>query len=200
MVAEKTVEKNYLLWPLAITSGIAWAAWIYFLFIFDVGAFADPGHPWRIVYYVLLLLAPSLTFIPLAVRWGWPLFAPYAVLSWIALGYLLAFVDPPAYILDEIVAGPASPQTLLNVWYIFPLLFALLTTILAPLAYAAGLRLFTSRTHRRDLARAWREAGLLSLYLVGLAIGRSLGILTWPITLLGFLFLALVEALSLARR
>lgn len=182
-----------LLWALGITSGIAWASWIYFLFIFEVGAIPDLGDPWRIVFYVLLLLAPGLTFVPMALRLRWYLFAPYAVLGWAGLGFLLAFVPPPLAVL-------AQRQSPLAVWYYFLALFIVLTTILAPIAHVAGLRFISSRTHQRDFVRAWREAVLLSLYLVGLAIARHLGLITWPIALLGFLFLVLVEALFLARK
>jgi hypothetical protein len=170
------------------------------LFIFDVGSISNIWSPWRIAYYVLLLLAPALTFVPVGLRLEWPFFGPYAVLGWAGLGYVLAFVPLPEEVSAEAVAGPVVPETLLLIWYIFPLIFVVSTTILAPLAYAVGLKLFTSRTHQRDLLRAWREAGLLSIYLVGLAIGRSLGLLSWPIALLSLLFLALVEALFLARK
>ena len=110
-----------------------------------------------------------------------------------AFSYLLAFSPPP----EAVRTGRLST---LYIWYFFLVLFAVLTTILTPVAYAVGMRLFTSRTHRRDLLRAWRESALISFYLVGLVIGRSLGMLTWPIALLSLLFLALVEALFLARK
>jgi len=180
-------------WVFGIISGIAWAAWIYFLFIFEVGAIKNLWDPWRIVFYVLLLLAPAITFVPIALRLRWYLFAPYAVVGWAAFGFLLAFVQPPVTVLTQ----RDSP---LQVWYFFLALFVVLTTILAPTAYLVGLRLLSSRTHQRDIVRAWREAGLLALYLVGMAIARNLGLITWPIALLGLLFLTLVEALFLARK
>jgi hypothetical protein len=190
---ERTMQDRRLLWALGITSGIAWAAWIYFLFIFDVGAIKNPWDPWRIVFYVLLPLAPVLTFIPIALRLKWYFLAPYAVVGWTAFGFLLAFVRPPLTILTQ----HESP---LSVWYFFLDLFVVLTTILAPIAHFIGLRFLTSRMLQHDFVRAWREAGLLALYLVGMAIARSLGLITWPIVLLGLLFLALVEALFLARK
>lgn len=182
-----------LLWALGITSGIAWAAWIYFLFIFEVGAIPNPWDPWRIVFYVLLLLAPTLTFVPIALRFEWYLLGPYAVLGWAVFGFLLAFLPPPLAVLTQ-------RQSPLVVWYYFLDLFVVLTTILAPIAHVVGLRFLSSRAHQRDFVRAWREAGLLALYLVGLAIARNLGLITWPIALLGLLFLVLVEALFLARK
>lgn len=188
----KTMDPR-LLWALAGTAGIAWAAWIYFLFIFDVGAIPNLWDPWRIIFYVLLLLAPALTFVPIALRLEWYFFAPYAVLGWAVWGYLLAFLPPPLGVLTQ-------RQSPLAIWYFFLDLFVVLSTILAPLAHVVGLRFLSSRTHQRDFARAWREAGLLSLYLVGLAIARSLELITWPIALLGLLFLVLVEALFLARK
>lgn len=191
---------NRFLWPLGITAGISWAAWIYFLFLFEVGSIAAPAHPWRIVAYLLLVLAPALTFIPVALRLNWPLFAPYAVVAWVAFGYLLAFLPPPQALVSQATREPLSPESVLRMWYVFPVFFLVLTTILAPLSYAIGRRLFVSRTHQRDRGRAWREAILLSLYAVGLLIGRTLGFLTWPIALLSLLFLALVEALFLARK
>lgn len=190
---ESRLLNRRLLWAFGITSGIAWAAWVYFLFIFEVGAIKNPWDPWRIVFYALLLLAPALIFVPMALRLRWYFFAPYAILGWVAFGFLLAFVQPPLAVLTQI----GSP---LQVWYFFLALFVVLTTILAPLAHVIGLRLLLSRTHQRDIVRAWREAGLLALYLVGMAIARNLGLITWPIVLLGLLFLTLVEALFLARK
>jgi len=194
------MEDRRLLWTLGITSGICWATWTYFLFFFDVGSSSSFWDPWRIVFYILLLLAPALTFVPIGLRLKWPFLGPYAVVGWAAFGYLLAFTGLPVDVRDAVEIGPASLQVLLRVWYFFPVLFVVVTSVLAPLAYAAGLRIFTSRMHRRDTFRAWREAGLLSLYLVGLGVGRSLSMLTWPIALLSLLLLALVEALFLARK
>ncbi len=187
------MEDRRMLWTLGATSGICWASWIYFLFVFNVGELVNPWDPWRLVFYGLLLLAPSITFVPIGLKIEWPFLGPFAVASWAAFGYLLAFVNPPA----DVLAGKASP---LNAWYFFAALLAILLTLLAPIAYAVGLRLLRSRTHQHDAVRAWREAGLLSAYLVGLAVGRSLGLLTWPIALLGLLFLGLVEALFLASK
>jgi len=187
------MENRHLLWPLAITAGICWATWIYFLFIFDIGSYPALLDPWRVAFYVILLLAPAITFFPMAGWLGWRFFGPYAVVSWATWGYMLAFLPPP----DAVLLGRLSP---LYVWYFFLALFAVSTTILTPLAYTIGQRLFSSRRHQRDLMRAWREAVLLSLYLVSLALGRSLGLLTWPIALLSLLLMALVEAMFLARK
>ncbi|MBN1485840.1 MAG: hypothetical protein JXA37_14090 [Chloroflexia bacterium] len=187
------MENRRLIWPLAMTAGICWASWIYFLFIFQVGAISNPADPWRIAFYVLLILAPGITFFPVGIWLGWRPFALYAVLSWAAFGYLLAFSPPPTAVLTGL-------RTPFAVWYFFLALFAVCTTVLTPLAHAVGLRLFSSRTHQRDLLRAWREAALLSFYIVGLALARSLGLLTWPIALLSLLFMALLEALFLARK
>jgi hypothetical protein len=190
---ERPMEDRRMLWTLGVTSGICWASWIYFLFVFNVGEVVNPWDPWRLVFYGLLLLAPAITFVPIGLRIQWPYLGPFAVISWAAFGYLLTFVNPPAAILT----GKQSP---LDAWYFFAALLAVLLTLLAPIAYTVGLRLLRSRTHQHDVARAWREAGLLSVYLVGIAIGRSIGLLTWPIALLSLLFLCLVEALFLARK
>jgi hypothetical protein len=192
-VSEPKMLDRRLVWAFGITSGIAWAACVYFLFIFEVGAIKNPWDTWRIIFYVLLLLAPTLTFVPIALRLQWYFFAPYAILGWASFGFLLAFVQPPLAVLTQ----HGSP---LQVWYFFLALFVVLTTILAPMAHVIGLRFLSSRTHQRDIVRTWREAGLLALYLVGMAIARNLGLITWPIVLLGLLFLALVEALFLARK
>lgn len=181
-----------VLYLLGLIAAIAWATWGYFLFVFDIGS-SSGSDPWRIAYYALILLAPAITFTPIALRFRWPWFVPYAIVAWAAWGYLLAFVRPA----PEILAGERSP---LSAWYFFLVLLAVLTSVLAPLAHWIGLRFLVSRTHRRDWVRAWREALLLSLYLVGLALGRSLGLLTWPIALLSLLLLVLVEALFLARK
>ncbi len=181
-----------VLYLLGLIAAIAWAAWGYFLFVFDIGSSAA-NDPWRIAYYALILLAPAITFTPIALRFRWPWFVPYAIVAWAAWGYLLAFVRPA----PEILMGERSP---LSVWYFFLALFAVCASVLAPLAHWIGLRFLVSRAHRHDWVRAWREALLLSLYLAGLALGRSLGLLTWPIALLSLLLLVLLEALFLARK
>lgn len=198
------MQDRRLLWTLGVTAGISWASWAYFLFFFNVGGIPSPWDPWRIVFYILLFLAPGLTFVPIG-RWlKWRFFGLYAVLGWAAFGYLWAFgppgsegLPPEKHPLLRVMLGEESP---LGLWYFFLALFIVLTTILAPPAYRLGLRLFTSRTHRQDIVRAWREAGLLSLYFVSMALIRSLGLFTWPIALLSLLFLALVEALFLAQK
>ncbi len=187
-------------WALGITAVIGWVSWAFFLFFFQVGAIPNPWDPWRIIFYVLLALVPAITFVPLSLWLKWPYYAPYAVLGWAALGYVLAFVVPPPEVLNEALLRPLSLWNLGKIWYFFPILLVVFSTVLAPLAYAAGLLLFTSRMHRRDTVRAWREAGLLSLYLVGNIMAGTVGLLTWPIALLSLLFLVLVEALFLARK
>ncbi|MGC8875316.1 MAG: hypothetical protein ACP5SI_12835 [Chloroflexia bacterium] len=181
-----------VLYLLGLTAAIAWGTWAYFLFVLDVGS-SSRSDLWRIAYDVVIFLAPAITFTPLALRFRWPWFAPYAIIAWAAWGYLLAFVRPA----PEILMGERSP---LSTWYFFLVLLAVLTSVLAPLAHWIGLRFLVSRTHRHDWVRPWREALLFSLYLVGLAVGRSLGLLTWPIALLSLLLLVLVEALFLARK
>ncbi len=189
-----------LLWVFGPLAGLLWACWIYLLFFFNIGAVTGFWDPWRLVFYALLLLTPAATFVPLSLWLRWYFYGPYAVLGWAAFGYLMAFVPLPAALEQEVRTGPASPATLLQGWYWFVVLFVVCTTLLAPLAHLVGLRFLTSRTHQRDLLRAWREAGLLSLYIVELAVTRSLGQLTWPIALLSLLLLVLVEALFLARK
>jgi hypothetical protein len=194
------MESRRLLWIFGPLAGLCWACWIYLLFFFNVGAIANFGDPWRIIFYVLLVLAPAVTFVPLSLWLRWHFYGPYAVLGWAVFGYLMAFAPVPAALDREIKVGPASPATLLQGWYWFVVLFVVCTTVLAPLAHLVGLRFLTSRTHQRDLLRSWREAGLLSFYFVEVAAVRSLGQLTWPIALLSLLLLVLVEALFLARK
>lgn len=175
---------------LALTWAAAAAAWgdlAYLLVVVDVGALAHPLHSLRLLYYVLMVLAPALTFFPLARLMGLRAFGPEATLAWAGVAGMLAFVPPDA-------AGLPGYMLFLA------LAFLALASVFLPLGYALGFRLLTLRAHRRDTGRARREAYLAALFVVLAAVMNMEGFLNPLNALLLGGMLLLVESFALARK
>lgn len=173
-----------LMWAAA---AVAWADLLYLLLVVDVGAIRHPGHPLRLLTYVLLCLAPALTFFPLGRMMLLRTFGVEATLSWAGLLGILAFVPPGVAGLPGYMAALA-------------LLFGASAAIFLPLGYALGFRLLSLRAHRRDTVRARREAYLAALFVVLVAAMNVGGFLNLLNAVLLALILALVEAFALARK
>src|SRR5690242_21127845 len=88
-----TNKRNMLL--IAALAGLTWAGLVGLIFLLNTGQY-DFWFPGRIVVYVLLLIAPALTFMPIGRVLEFPLYGYWAVISFALFGYLLAFVpsDP----------------------------------------------------------------------------------------------------------
>lgn len=173
-----------LLWAAAAA---AWADMGYLLASANVGMLEGFGHPLRILYYVLVLLAPALTFFPLGRLMSLRSFGFEATTSWSGLLLLITFVSPEA-------AGLPGYLAFLT------LLFGAVAAVLLPLGYALGFKLLTLRAHRRDTGRARREAYLGALFVV-LSLAMHMGgfyNLLNALLLIGIL--ALVESFALARK
>ena len=136
-------------------AGAAWATLISLIFIFNTGNYTF-WFPGRVLTYVLLIVAPALTFIPVGRAIGAPLYGYWAVLSWAIFGYLLAFVQ-------------ANPQT---GWQgntgplvaLFVALFMITVTITLPIFYRLGFKVFKQKVAQYDLSRAVREGVLAGLW------------------------------------
>jgi hypothetical protein len=176
------------LWALMwMAAAAAWADVAYLLLRVDVGAVVYPLHPLRLLYYVLIVLAPALTFFPVARAMGVRTFGLEATACWAGLLAMLAFVPPDT-------AGLAGYLGLLAC------LFGAVASLFLPVGYALGFKLLRLRAHRRDTGRARREAYLAALFVVlsgAMNVGGFYNVLN---AVLLALILALVESFALARK
>ena len=174
-------------------AAISWVGLAWLLFRLNVGDYDDFWFGGRVLTYILLLVAPALTFVPLGRAIGMNWFGYWTVLSWAVFGFVLAFVpsDPQT--------GPGHnvvPLTLLLVS-----LFLVLVSVFMPLCYALATRFAKRQTMRprRIYGRAWREGIGLAGYVILMAFLRSIGSLNSFNALLLFLILVVIELLFLAR-
>lgn len=175
---------------LALTWAAAVAAWGnvgFLLYSADVGTIEYPLHSVRLLYYVLIVLAPALTFFPLGRLMDLRTFGWEATLCWAGLLAMLTFVPPST-------AGLPGYLCLLA------LLFGSAAAVFLPLGYLLGARLLTLRAHRRDTGRARREAYLASLFVVLSAAMNVGGFYSALNAALLLLILGLVESFGLARK
>jgi hypothetical protein len=177
---------------LAMAAGLCWTGVLALLFLAGLHREADLLAPQRLLFYVLVLAATSLTFVPLQLELQVPRLAFDGVASVSLLLYTIAFVPPPT---RWLLALPDLPVYIL----MLGLLFWSTASIVLPFTYALGQRLFQQRARRRDTHRARRQAyeiGALVACTAGLA---ALNVLTWVSLLLLLLILTMAELLFLSR-
>lgn len=163
----------------------AWTSVAYYLVSVDVGSLADPLHPTRLVYYILAVAAPALTFFPLGALMGARRYGPEATMAWAGLIFLGTFVSP----------GTAGMSVAL---VFIGLLFVAASAVFLPIGYWLGNTFLTLRAHRRDTGRARREAYLVGLFVALSAAMNMGGFFSWLNALLLTLMLVLVETFALA--
>ena len=135
----------------------------------------------------LIIVAPTLTFVPLARLWRAPLYDLEALAGWGAFGYVFVFLAPRA-----------SLSLLEFLLFVVPLTVAL-ATVFTACAYLAGLRVYRGDPRCRDMLRARRQGYLAALCVVTLALLNSIGVLTPANGVLLVLIAGLTESLMLAR-
>ena len=190
---ETTIKRKRMMALIAAFAGLTWAGVVGLVFLLDTGDYSDFWFPARIVTYILLLIAPALTFMPLGRALGLRFYGYWSVFSWAAFGFVFAFLTPdPAKGRNENL----SALILLLVCF-----FAVLISLFLPICYAVGLNLFAKayRPARYDLRRATREAVFLSMYCILIAFLQLLGSLTWLYAVMLFLIVLVVELLILSR-
>jgi hypothetical protein len=161
-----TNKRNMLL--IAALAGLTWAGLVGLIFLLNAGQY-DFWFPGRVIVYVLLLVAPALTFMPIGRVLEFPLYGYWAVVSFVIFGYVLAFVpSDPAIGWTENAGG-------LSLLLIS--LFMVTVTIFLPVFYRLGFRLFSRKVEQYDLNRARREAVLAGLCVLLLAFLRIVGAL-----------------------
>ncbi|MCG8346210.1 MAG: hypothetical protein MI924_00335 [Chloroflexales bacterium] len=181
-------------WPLApaLAAGLCWAGALALLLLGSLHLERDPLAPQRLLFYVLVLAAGLLTFVPIQRSMELPGLAIQGVGGTALLCYTLAFVPAPN---DWLLALPETPVYVL----LMTALFWSVSAVALPFIYAAGQRIFQQRARRLDLRRARRqsyEVGTLAACVVALA---GLRVLTWVSLLLLVLILVTAELLFLSR-
>lgn len=171
-------------------AGLAWAGLVGLIFLLNVGDY-DFWHPGRILAYVLLLVAPALTFMPIGRALEFPLYGYWAVVSWALFGYVVAFVPT-----DPNQGWNANAGAFLALLVAF---FMVGITITLPIFYRLGFRLFSRKVEKYDLGRARREAVLFGAYLLLVAFLRIVGAATLLNVVALFLAFFVLELLILTR-
>jgi hypothetical protein len=146
----------------------------------------------RILTPLIWALAAGLTFIPLQIRLGLPNIGWQGMVGWGLLAYLLAYVPAPTGPIFEL---PDLPVYLL----LFLTTFYATVTVVMPIIYLVGQRIYKLRIDRFDAGRARRQAYEVGLLVVASLIMAAMRVLS-PLTFsLMALIIVLVEALMLSR-
>ncbi len=172
-------------WILA--SAVAWLVVYDLVVVRNVGARTDFWSAERLVAYTAFVMAPAITFMPIAHKLRIPLYDLEAIIAWSTLAFVLTFVDP----------RNNPPMSMLLVLLVS--LVMSLATILTLISYATGLRLFARRSQRYDFVRARREGYLGSIFCVGLLLLSFLNVLSVVSAALMGLIVALLEIFLLSR-
>lgn len=190
---ETTIKHKRMMALIAAFAGLTWAGLVGLVFLLNAGDYTEFWFPARTVAYVLLLIAPALTFMPMGRALGSRVYGYWSVLSWAAFGFIFAFMPPdPARSRDENLGGLVA---------LLICLFAVLVSVFLPICYGLGLKIFAnaSRPARYNLRRATREAVLLALYFLLVALMQLLGNLTALYAVLLLFIIVIIELLFLSR-
>lgn len=177
---------------LAVAAGLCWAGALALLFFGQVGAEADLLAPQRLLFYVLGLAAPLLTFAPVERALGLTGLTVEGTVGAALLLYCLAFVPAPR---DWLLALPELP-----VYGLFlAALFLCGAALSRPLVHAVSVRLFQARARALDGRRVRRQSYEVGLLVTMVAALAGLRVLTWVSLLLLALALVIAELLFLSQ-
>ncbi len=177
---------------LAALAGLCWAAALAMLLFGGVSQANAPLAPARLLFTLLALLAPLLTFVPIERGSGLAGLAVEGTLGAALLLYCLAFVPAPH---DWLLSLPDLPVYGL----LLMALFLCGAAIARPLIHAVGLRLFQQRARALDGRRVRRQSYEVGLMLAVIAALAGLRVLTWVSLLLLALALVIAELLFLSQ-
>lgn len=176
---------------LALAAGLCWASAIALIFGAQLGGEQDLLAPLRVIFYLLVIAAALLTFVPMQRVMRAPGLALEGVCGTLLLLYSLAFMPPPT--------APIFFLPDLPVYVVF--LGALLATVAAfalPLVHVVSKRIYRRRARQYDLRRAWRQAHEIGMLFAASGALAGLRILTPLAVLLVALILIVAETLFLA--
>ncbi len=189
-VKSALVERRPLL-LLAGAAGLCWASAGGLLLGPELAATPALFAPLRVIFYLLVLAAALLTFLPLQHSLRAPGLALEGACGALLLGYTLAFVPPPN--------GPIYSLPELPVYLIFlGSLFALVSAAALPAVAMIGRRVFRRRARQYDLIRSRRQAHEVGAWAAALGVLAGLQILAPLSVLLVTIVIVLVEILFLA--
>lgn len=170
-----------------VAGGAAWYLAGLLIMVYDIGSEPDFWATERLLAYALFVLAPALTFTPLARLTSIPLLDLEAVVAWSTLLFVWTFVDPDR--------SPVLPALLL---LLVPLTMSL-ATLLTLLAYLVGSRLAARYRRRYDALRARRQGYLAAMFISGCLLLHMLDVLSPVNAGLLALIVLLIEVLLLTR-
>jgi hypothetical protein len=153
----------------------------------NVGSVGDFFALERVVAYIAFVVAPLLTFMPIARALSIPLYDLESVVAWSTLLFVVTFINP----------GQTPPFPVLLLFLIT--LMMSLATLFTLISYAIGYRLLTRRSQRYDFLRARREGYLAAMFLVGILLLHLLEVLTIVNGALLALIIVLLEVFLLSR-
>ena len=170
----------------ALGALLSWTMLGQLILIENVGA-RTAFDPWRLLFYLLLLTAPVLTFVPLA-RWARaPFYDLEATAGWAALGFVVALVTP------------ADPPTLARFLLVLLPLTVALATLATLASYLVGLRVYRRDQRQHDFVRARRQGYLAAIVLVASMLLFSVGTLSPTSAVLLLVIAVLAEMFALTR-
>jgi hypothetical protein len=176
---------------LAAAAGLCWACAIALLLSGGLDAETDPFATQRVIFYVLVLAAGLLTFVPAQQRLRLPGLALEGVAGTALLLYTLAFVPPPT---GWLLALPDTPVYLVFIAAVFWSSSA----IALPPIYALGRWTFRQRARQYDLRRARRQAHEVGAMLAAIIALAGLRLVTPFGIALVVLILVVAEMLFLS--
>jgi hypothetical protein len=176
---------------LAVAAGLCWACVLALLFSGELSPTAPFWEAPRIIFYILVLAAAFLTFVPIQRMLQVPRLAVEGVLGTTLLLYCLAFVPAPnAWLLSP-------PETPVYLIFGAALFWSVSSAALAPI-FALGKRFFHQRARKYDLRRARRQAHEVGGLIVAWATLASLRLFTPLTAILVVLIFIVIELLFLS--
>jgi hypothetical protein len=164
----------------------AWIALGYLVFVVDAGAL--PASDLRVpATMFLLVLAPALTFIPLARLLNAALYEVEGILGWASFGFVLTFVTP----------GSSLTRSEFLI-FLLPLV-VVIATLATLVSYAFGYRIYRGTTAQRDFLRARRQGYGVGLVVVALFLLHGIQVLSLVNGVLLVTIAVLCEVVMLSR-
>lgn len=177
---------------LALAASLCWTGAFMLLFLADLRSELNLLAPQRLFFYLLVLAAGLLTFMPVQMHMRLPHLTLEGVGGMALLLYTLAFVPPPT---GSLLSLPDLPVYVLFV----TALFWSASALILPIMYAIGQRRFHERVRRMDFRRASRQAHEFGALVAATAVLAGLRVLTWVSLLLLTLIIITAEILFLSQ-
>lgn len=164
----------------------AWIALGYLVLVENAGSL-PAGDPKVIGTFLLLLVAPGLTFIPIARALRATLFEVEGVAGWATFGFVFTFITPG----NTLSRG----EFLL---FLLPLT-VVIATVATLVAYAFGYRIYRNTPFQRDFLRARRQGYIVGIVVVALFLLNGIQVLSLVTGVLLIVIAILCEVVMLSR-